>query len=85
MPLADDPAVPERPVSPPQEKFFYGGQAVIEGVMMRGPHHYAVAVRDPKTKEIILDRGELKLLVLVRRYCCRSFKSAARVPVSLTR
>src|SRR5437763_17018851 len=28
--------------------------------MMRGPHHYAVAVRDPKTKEIIIDRGELK-------------------------
>ena len=43
-----------------QEKFFYGGQAVIEGVMMRGPHHYAVAVRDPKSKEIIVDRGELK-------------------------
>ena len=42
------------------DKFFYGGQAVIEGVMMRGPHHYAVAVRDPKTKEIIIDRGELK-------------------------
>jgi uncharacterized protein YqhQ len=50
----------EGPVSPPQEKFFYGGQAVIEGVMMRGPHHYAVAVRDPKTKEILIDRGELK-------------------------
>src|ERR1700682_1492742 len=43
-----------------QEKFFYGGQAVIEGVMMRGPHRYAVAVRDPKSKEIIVDRGELK-------------------------
>jgi uncharacterized protein YqhQ len=43
-----------------KEKFFYGGQAVIEGVMMRGPHHYAVAVRDPKSKEIIIDRGELK-------------------------
>jgi uncharacterized protein YqhQ len=43
-----------------KEKFFYGGQAVIEGVMMRGPHHYAVAVRDPNSKEIIVDRGELK-------------------------
>ena len=68
MPLADDPAVPERPVSPPQEKFFYGGQAVIEGVMMRGPHHYAVAVRDPKTKEIILDRGELKAGMYTNRF-----------------
>jgi uncharacterized protein YqhQ len=27
---------------PPQQ---YGGQAVIEGVMMRGPHHFAVACR----------------------------------------
>ena len=68
MPLADDPAVPERPVSPPQEKFFYGGQAVIEGVMMRGRHHYAVAVRDPKTKEIILDRGELKAGMYTNRF-----------------
>ena len=59
-PLADDPSVPKGQVPASQEKFFYGGQAVIEGVMMRGPHHYAVAVRDPKSKEIIVDRGELK-------------------------
>ena len=26
-------------------KFYYGGQAVIEGVMMRAPHSYCVAVR----------------------------------------
>jgi uncharacterized protein YqhQ len=42
------------------EVFFYGGQAVIEGVMMRGKRHYAVAVRLPGTKEIVVDRGELK-------------------------
>jgi len=59
VPLADDQQVPTT-VPRAQEKFFYGGQAVIEGVMMRGPHHYAVAVRDPKSKEIIVDRGELK-------------------------
>src|SRR5579864_5305608 len=41
------------------EPFFYGGQAVIEGVMMRGKRHYAVAVRLPRTKEIVVDRGEL--------------------------
>lgn len=29
-------------------KFSYGGQAVLEGVMMRGQHIFAVAVRDPK-------------------------------------
>jgi uncharacterized protein YqhQ len=75
VPLADSPEVPdprergkESPGAPTKssdflgkkEKFFYGGQAVIEGVMMRGPHHYAVAVRDPKSQEIIIDRGELK-------------------------
>ena len=43
-----------------KEPFFYGGQAVIEGVMMRGKRHYAVAVRLPNTKEIVVDRGELK-------------------------
>ena len=28
--------------------------------MMRGKRHYAVAVRLPTTKEIVVDRGELK-------------------------
>jgi uncharacterized protein YqhQ len=31
----------------PPQMFFYGGQAVIEGVLMRGQHHYAVAARRP--------------------------------------
>jgi uncharacterized protein YqhQ len=31
----------------PPQMFFYGGQAVIEGVLMRGRHHYAVAARRP--------------------------------------
>src|SRR5712692_3844027 len=39
--------------------FFYGGQAVIEGVMMRGRRHYAVAVRLPNNGEIQVKRGEL--------------------------
>ena len=34
-------------------KFSYGGQAVIEGVMMRGAHSMAVAVRDPKGQIVI--------------------------------
>ena len=34
-------------------KFNYGGQAVIEGVMMRGAHSAAVAVRDPKGQIVI--------------------------------
>jgi uncharacterized protein YqhQ len=29
----------------PPQMFFYGGQAVIEGVLMRGRNHYAVAAR----------------------------------------
>jgi uncharacterized protein YqhQ len=47
------------------QPFFYGGQAVIEGVMMRGKRHYAVAVRLPGTKEIVVDRGELKASIYV--------------------
>lgn len=57
MPLPEGPP-PE--VKPSTEKFFYGGQAVIEGVMMRGRSHYAVAVRLPKSREIRVERGELK-------------------------
>jgi uncharacterized protein YqhQ len=39
-------------------KFSYGGQAVIEGVMMRGAHTAAVAVRDPKG-QIVVHETEL--------------------------
>src|SRR5882672_10692709 len=60
MPLPGD--VPSAELVTPKKKepFFYGGQAVIEGVMMRGKRYYAVAVRLPNTKEIVVDRGELK-------------------------
>ena len=34
-------------------KFSYGGQAVIEGVMMRGAHSMAVAARGPKGQIVI--------------------------------
>jgi uncharacterized protein YqhQ len=59
-------AVPEvtapeaRPKAKAQQPFFYGGQAVIEGVMMRGRSHYAVAVRLPGSGQIVVNRGELK-------------------------
>jgi len=55
------------------EPFFYGGQAVIEGVMMRGKSHYAVAVRLPKLNpdtllgEIVVNRGELKAPIYTNR------------------
>ncbi|HXM53792.1 MAG TPA: DUF1385 domain-containing protein [Candidatus Dormibacteraeota bacterium] len=47
------------PMRAAQDGFFYGGQAVIEGVMMRGRRHFAVAVRVPGTGEIRIDRGAL--------------------------
>ncbi len=40
------------------KQFSYGGQAVIEGVMMRGAHKFAVAVRDPKG-EIVIHEQEI--------------------------
>lgn len=42
----------------PCSSFQYGGQAVIEGVMMRGPKDVAVAVRK-NSGDIILDRQRL--------------------------
>ncbi len=35
------------------QQFSYGGQAVIEGVMMRGAHKVAVAVRNPKGEIVV--------------------------------
>ena len=40
------------------KRFSYGGQAVIEGVMMRGVHTAAIAVRNPKG-EIVVHQQEL--------------------------
>ncbi len=42
-----------------KENCQYGGQAVIEGVMMRGAEHLAVAVRK-SDQEIVLDKREIK-------------------------
>ena len=38
----------------PMKKTSIGGQALIEGIMMRGPKRTAMAVRDPKG-EIVLE------------------------------
>jgi uncharacterized protein YqhQ len=61
-------SAPEAVASPKKDQFFYGGQAVIEGVMMRGKRHYAVAVRLPTTKQIVVDRGELKAAIYVNPF-----------------
>src|SRR5260370_23501694 len=65
---AAEPSAPTTPTPGKTEPFFYGGQAVIEGVMMRGKRHYAVAVRLPNTKEIVVDRGELKAAIYVHPF-----------------
>ena len=67
MPLPEDIPSAEL-VTPKKEPFCYGGQAVIEGVMMRGKRYYAVAVRVPTTKEIVIDRGELKASIYTSRF-----------------
>jgi uncharacterized protein YqhQ len=64
MPLPEEVQTPVT-IQAKKDQFFYGGQAVIEGVMMRGKRHYAVAVRLPTTKEIVVDRGELKAAIYV--------------------
>lgn len=43
----------------PREDHFYGGQAVLEGVMMRGRNHWAVAVRRPDSN-VHLESHEIR-------------------------
>ena len=46
-----------------------GGQAVMEGVMMRGPHRIATAVRKPDG-DIVVDQQELgKIWSLGKKKC----------------
>jgi uncharacterized protein YqhQ len=55
----------------------YGGQAVLEGVMMRGAHVAAIAVRRPDTEEIVIKtepvnatiyRGPISKIPVVRGF-----------------
>jgi uncharacterized protein YqhQ len=55
------------------QQFFYGGQAVIEGVMIRGQRNYAVAARDPDGQICIISNpipsmysGRLRRIPFVR-------------------
>src|ERR1700681_3440017 len=48
-----------------EDQIIVGGQAVIEGVMMRAPHSYAVAVRRPDGQ--IVSKSEF-LPVLSEKY-----------------
>ena len=47
---------------PKEKKFHYGGQAVIEGVMMRGPKDFAVAVRKADG-EIVSTREDVDSII----------------------
>lgn len=57
-----------------QQPASYGGQALIEGVMMRGRHKVAVAVRNPKGRVVVYEqalnptiyRGPISQLPFVR-------------------
>ena len=51
---------PERISDMQAKKTSSGGQALIEGIMMRGPEKTAMAVRNDKTKEIILEEYPTK-------------------------
>lgn len=42
-----------------KREYFYGGQAVLEGVMMRGPKSWALAVRRP-SQEIYIEHNPVK-------------------------
>jgi uncharacterized protein YqhQ len=47
---------------PVPERFFYGGQAVIEGVLMRGRTTYALAVRQPNG-ELLVKAEPLRMAI----------------------
>jgi uncharacterized protein YqhQ len=56
----------------PPAPFFYGGQAVIEGVLMRGKDHYAVAARRPDGS-ITVFSDMLRSRVYTRKLWSRPF------------
>ncbi|HLH69934.1 MAG TPA: DUF1385 domain-containing protein, partial [Candidatus Dormibacteraeota bacterium] len=62
-----EPAAAVEPAPQGPGRFFYGGQAVVEGVMMRGPSCYAVAVRMLGSGQIRVLRGELKAAIYTHR------------------
>jgi len=50
-----------------EETPFYGGQAVLEGVMMRSPRHMAVAVRKPDG-QIVVHKEEMVTFAMRHRW-----------------
>ena len=56
----------------PQEPFFYGGQAIIEGVLMRGRRHWAAAARR-RDGRIVVVSEPLRSRVYTSRVWARPF------------
>ena len=65
-------ARPRRAAARAEEQFFYGGQAVIEGVLMRGPRHWACAARRPDG-EIVLVEEPLNSAIYTNRFWALPF------------
>ena len=65
-------ARPGRAAARAEEQFFYGGQAVIEGVLMRGPRHWACAARRPDG-EIVLVEEPLNSAIYTSRFWALPF------------
>lgn len=51
--MSENETQPKQKRAPGELKFSYGGQAVIEGVLMRGAHDMAVAVRNPEGQIVV--------------------------------
>lgn len=51
----------------------YGGQAIVEGVMMRSRHHYAVAVRAPNGLILLEDEPLAKSWLFRQKWLMRPF------------
>ncbi|MBO5099143.1 MAG: DUF1385 domain-containing protein, partial [Clostridia bacterium] len=64
-----------------QHKTSIGGQAVMEGVMMRGPEKMAIAVRKPdgeivlKTEDVKIKKKSIWLKIPIIRGCINFFGS----------
>ena len=59
--------------TPPEKQFYYGGQALIEGVMIRGSKHLSVSVRKPdggiESKTTVINQlftGSIRKIPLIR-------------------
>ena len=60
-------------IPPASERLMYGGQAVVEGVMMRSPRFFAVACRRESDGEIIVEQENVESVVRSWQWMNRPF------------